>query len=101
MLYFPVVLLIELAKALYRTYNYYISMFTTIQIKKETLERLKTHKQYSRESYDGVLNVMLDEIEEVPLSSEEIADIKVSLDQLARGQTVPIEAVAKKLGISL
>ena len=37
---------------------------TTIQITHNTLERLKLFKQFERESYEEVLNNLLDEAEE-------------------------------------
>jgi hypothetical protein len=61
-------------------------LYTTIQIKKDTFERLKAHKQVFRESYDGVLNGILDEVESTPLTTEEINDLKISLDQLSQGK---------------
>lgn len=61
-------------------------MYTTIQIKKDTFERLKAHKQVFCESYDGVLNGILDEVESTPLTTEEINDLKISLDQLSQGK---------------
>jgi len=34
---------------------------TTVQISKETMERLKTFKRHQRESYDEVLNTLMNE----------------------------------------
>ena len=76
-------------------------MNTTIQIKKETLERLKDQKRFPRESYDVILTTMLDDLEDETLSAEEIHDIKESLTQIEQGQTYSIEAVSKELGINL
>jgi len=74
---------------------------TTIQVSADTLERLKMFKQHERESYDFVLNNLLDEAEEEELSEEEIEDIKEALDEVKRGETFPIEEVAKELGVVL
>ena len=76
-------------------------MKTTIQIDKETLDRLKMQKQHERESYDVVLNNLLDEAEEEVLTAEEIEDIKEALEEVKKGKTIPIEEVAKELGIVL
>ncbi len=73
---------------------------TTIQLKKETLERLKEHKKFPRESYDDLINSMMDEVEE-PLDPEEIDEIKKGLDGIKKGNVKSIERVAKEMGVRL
>jgi len=58
-------------------------------------------KQHEKESYDFVLNKLIDENEEEELSNEEIEDIKIALEEVKRGKVYPIEDVAKELGITL
>lgn len=74
---------------------------TTIQIQKETLQRLKLFKKHERESYEEVLNDLMNDVEEEALSEEEIKDIQEALEEVKQGKTKPIEDVAKELGISL
>jgi predicted transcriptional regulator len=75
---------------------------TTIQISSETLERLKVLKSFERQSYDEVLNLIIDEfVDEEPLTEKEIEEIKVGLEDIRMGRTTPIEQVAKELGITL
>ena len=74
---------------------------TTIQISQETLERLKALRKFERQSYDELLNGIIDNIEEEELGDEEINDIKIALENVRRGKVKPIEQVAKELGISL
>ena len=74
---------------------------TTIQINIETLERLKSLKNFERQSYDDVLNNLIDNCEEDSLSEEEIEDIKIALENVKRGKVKPIEQVARELGITL
>lgn len=74
---------------------------TTIQLNVETLERLKTLKNFERQSYDEVLNVLIDNCEEESLSEDEIKDIKIALEEIKRGEVYPIEQVAKELGVKL
>ncbi|MFH1801956.1 MAG: hypothetical protein ABH864_00730 [archaeon] len=74
---------------------------TTIQINTSTLERLKALKSFDRQSYDELLNNLVDNIEEESLSEGEIEDIKVALENVKRGDVRPIEQVAKELGVSL
>jgi len=74
---------------------------TTIQINFETLERLKSLKNFERQSYDEVLNNLIDNREEESLSEKEIEDIKIALENVKRGKVKPIEQVARELGITL
>jgi predicted CopG family antitoxin len=74
---------------------------TTIQINIETLKRLKSLKSVEKQSYDEVLNNLIDNSEEEILSEEEIEDIKIALENVKRGKIKPIEQVAKELGIIL
>ena len=73
---------------------------TTIQINLQTLERLKSLKNFERQSYDEVLNNLIDSSEDESLSEEEIEDIKIALENVKRGKVKPIEQVAKELGIT-
>lgn len=76
-------------------------MATTIQVKDETLERLKFFKGSSKESYDEVINKVLDDVEEGVLSDEAIEDIRIGLREIKEGKGESIERVAKELGIKL
>jgi len=74
---------------------------TTIQINFNTLERLKMLKNFERQSYDDVLNNLIDNTDEDTLSEEEIKEIKIGLENIRKGKVKPIEQVAKELGITL
>ena len=74
---------------------------TTIQINLETLKKLKSLKNFEKQSYDDVLNNLMDNCEEESLSEEEIEDIKAALENVKRGKVKPIEQIAKELGITL
>lgn len=74
---------------------------TTIQVNMQTLNRLKSVKRHARESYDEVLNFLIDEAEDDELTSEEIEEIKIALDNVKKGKVKSIEQVAKELGVSL
>ena len=74
---------------------------TTIQINPETLERLKALKMMERQSYDEILNNLIDNCEEESLSEEEIEDIKLALENVKKGKVKPIEQIAEELGIAL
>jgi len=74
---------------------------TTIQVSGETLDRLKNFKQHEKDSYDVVLNILLDEAEDEILSNEEIEELQEILEEVKREGTIPIEQVAKEFGIEL
>ena len=74
---------------------------TTIQLKNQTAERLKYFKGYSKESYDEIINKVLDEIEEGELTDEAIKDIETALREVKEGKGEPIEKVAKEFGVRL
>lgn len=74
---------------------------TTIQITTDTLERLKMFKQHEKDSYDVVLNSLLDDAEDEALTDEEIEDIKIALENVKRGETISLEDLAKEMGITL
>jgi predicted transcriptional regulator len=76
-------------------------MKTTIQLARPTLERLAKFKRFERESYDEVLNFVLDEYEEEPLTDADIDSIKRGLADIKAGRVHKLEDVAKELGIKL
>ena len=76
-------------------------MKTTIQVNFETLGRLKMLKRHTRESYDEILNNLIEEYENDELTDEDIEDIKIALEEVKRGETIPFEKVLKERGIKL
>ena len=72
---------------------------TTIQISINTLDRLKTLKRFERESYDEVINFVVDDFEDEELSNEEISDIQEALEDIKKHGTIPIEMVMKEAGL--
>lgn len=74
---------------------------TTIQINGSTLQRLKMFKRYSRESYDEILNNLINETEEETLDENEIKEIQDALEEVRKGKTYSIDEVAKELKVIL
>ena len=74
---------------------------TTIQINFETLKRLKALKNFERQSYDELLNNLIENSEQESLSEEEINEIQKGLEDVKKGKVYPIEIVARELGIAL
>jgi len=77
---------------------------TTIQISEKTLERLKALKRYERESYDELVNNLINEAEE-ELTEEEIEEIELALREIRekgiKKTAHSIEDVAKEMGVEL
>lgn len=74
---------------------------TTIQISTNTLERLRALKVIEKQSYDDILNNLIDNQDDEPLSAQEIEEIKQGLENIRQGKVKSIEQVAKELGIKL
>ena len=74
---------------------------TTIQIKAKTLEKLRFLKTFERQSYDEILNNLLNRFDDEPLSVQEIKGIQQGLEDIKKGNVYPIEEVAKELRINL
>lgn len=76
-------------------------MPTTIQVKNDTLGRLKFFREYSKESYDEVINKIMDDVEEGELTDNAIKDIQKGILEVKKGKGQRIEDVAKELGVKL
>jgi hypothetical protein len=74
---------------------------TTIQVNTQTLDRLKSLRVMERQSYDDLLNNLLDNYEEEELTTEEIEGIQRGLEDIKAGRTISIEQLAKEIGITL
>lgn len=76
-------------------------MKTTIQISHETAKRLQEHKYSERQSYDEVINRVLNEVEDDTLTSQDIEEIQEALEEVKNKKTISIEELSKKLGVEL
>ena len=74
---------------------------TMIQLKKITAEKLKMFKSYKRQSYDEIINKLIQEVDEEPLTEQEIKEIEEGLEDVKAGKVESIEKVAKGYGINL
>jgi len=72
---------------------------TIIQLKKNTAEKLRSLKVSNRESYDEIINRLINEQEQ--LTEEEIEEIQQGLDDVKNNRVKPIEEVARKHGVKL
>lgn len=77
-------------------------MPTSIQIEKETKERLDKLKNHPRETYNEVLARMIHIISQQnkeELSQQTIKNLKKSLNDIEKGKVYSLEQVEKELGL--
>ena len=76
-------------------------MVTSIQLENKTRARLEKMKTFSKESYDDVVNRLLNIVEddEGVLSKHTIKNIEKSLAEIKAGKVVSHEEVKKRLGL--
>lgn len=70
---------------------------TMVQLRKRTVSRLQKLKRYRRQSYDEVINLLLDNPDD--LGKDDIGEIRQGLDDTRSGRVYSEEEVAKKLKI--
>ena len=74
---------------------------TMVQLKKDTARRLQDLKKYPRETYDEVINSLIDTQEEEPITEQELKEIEEGLEDIRKGRIHRIEDVAKELKVKL
>ena len=73
-------------------------MATTIQLDKKVRDRLKELKLHPRESYNAVVERLIElRTDEGILSEDTIRDIELSLEDVRAGRTLPMSEVKKRL----
>ena len=72
---------------------------TTIQLEKDTLNKLKAFKEYGRESYNEVINKLMKfkEIAEPKLTEQTKKDI----DEARKEKGIPLSEAIKELGVKI
>jgi len=73
---------------------------TMVKLKKDTVEKLKSLKDYERETYDEIIKKMISAQEE-ELSKEDIKNIEIGLKDIKAGRVHSSREVAKRLGIKM
>ena len=73
---------------------------TTIQLRQATKTRLEALKLHPRETYDEVVNRLLDTTcDHEPLSEGTLAKIEEGIRDIRQGKTRTLDEIAKELGI--
>lgn len=72
---------------------------TTIQLEKDTLNKLKKFKEYNRESYNEIINKLMKfkEIVEPKLTEKTKEDI----DEARTEKSIPLSKAIKELGVDI
>jgi predicted transcriptional regulator len=74
---------------------------SSLRVNPETKTRLEKLKVHPRESYDKVIDRLIDSYhDDEPLSDEELEGIEEALRELKEGRFYTHEQVKKKLGLS-
>jgi len=74
---------------------------SSLRVDQKTKSRLEKLKVHPRESYDRVIDRLIDSYhDDEPLTDEEIEGIEEALQDLKEGRTYTHEQVKKKLGLS-
>jgi predicted transcriptional regulator len=74
---------------------------SSLRVNPKTKSRLEKLKVHPRESYDRVIDRLIDSYhDDEPLSEEEIEGIEEALRDLKEGRVYTHEQVKKKLGLS-
>ena len=73
---------------------------TTIVIQKDLKSRLDGVKLHPRETYNEIIERLLEySVDDEPLSEETLRAIEEGLEDIRKGRTIPMEEVMKELGI--
>jgi len=72
-----------------------------IEVGEDTLERLKMLGNGGGESYDELLNVIIDVYEEEELNADEVVEVEEALESVKEEKFKSIGQVAMELGVEL
>jgi len=72
---------------------------TTIQLEKETLEKLRTFKEYSKESYNEVI-IKLMKLKQM-IEPELTEQAKSDIAEARKEKSVPLSEAIRKLGVDV
>lgn len=80
-----------------------MSEYTTILLQKKTREKLGSLKDYSRESYDEVINKLITVFEKLKsegeLNEETKKDIDTARKQIKQGKGISTKELVEQLGL--
>ena len=74
---------------------------TMVQLKKSTVNKLQALKSYERETYDELINSLIQENEAEVLSPQEIKEIEEGLEDIKKGRVHSIQDIAKEFDVRL
>ena len=74
---------------------------TMVQLKKSMVSKLQALKSYERETYDELINSLIQENEAEVLSPQEIKEIEEGLEDIKKGRVHSIQDIAKEFDVRL
>ena len=74
---------------------------TMVQLKRSTVSKLQALKSYERETYDELINSLIQENEAEVLSPQEIKEIEEGLEDIKKGRVHSIQDIAKEFDVRL
>lgn len=72
-------------------------MATTIQIKESTKDRLDRMKLYRQETYNDVLERLIEDVSDLNTRARE--EVETAVKEIESGRWVTLEKLAKELGL--
>lgn len=83
-----------------------LNKLTSIQIEKSTLSKLKSFKEYRRETYDELINKLMKIIEalskrEPELKEEVIQEIEEARKEIGEGKGISTKQLVRELGLKI
>lgn len=83
-----------------------LNKLTSIQIEKSTLSKLKSFKEYRRETYDELINKLMKIIEalskrEPELKEEVIQEIEEARKDIREGKGISTKQLVRELGLKI
>ena len=72
---------------------------TTIRLESSTKNELKALKNFRKESFDEVIERLVNIVKDEPLMKEEIIQIEKSLEDIKKGRVLSLKEAEKKWGI--
>lgn len=83
-----------------------LNKLTSIQIEKSTLSKLKSFKEYRRETYDELINKLMKIIEalskrEPELKEEVIQEIEEARKEIREGKGISTKQLVRELGLKI
>lgn len=72
---------------------------TTVRLKSQVKKRLESLKNFDNESFDEVVNRLINVYSDTALEEDEIKQIRASLEDIEKGRVLSLSEAEKKWGV--